>query len=230
MGSFNFGDTMKDAFSTAGDFFTLGLTGAIKQKMEGVDMADQALEDIENFERTELTNAFKNLEVSERGANIRREESARATASGIKALQGAGARGVVGGVSGIVSQANRTAEDIAAMLDEKQEKLDFYTASDEVRIQNREGQIDDMELEGLGKMWETGMSMEESGTQQIGEFGGKMINMAMSGGTGGLPMGGGATGVKGNASSMSGAFSDYANKSPLSTGGSISDYTNYLNK
>ena len=199
MGSFNFGDTMKDAFSSAGSFFTFGLTGAIEQKMEGEDMSEKALEDIENFERQELSNAFKNLEVSTMGADLRREESARATAAGIKALQGAGARGVASGVTGLATQASREAASIAAILDEKQEKLNFYTASDEVRKQRMQEQRDADELAGLGKMWEIGMSMEESGTQQIGQVASSIASMGMSAGQGGLPMGGGATGVNASA-------------------------------
>lgn len=195
MGSFNFGSSLKNAFSAYGNFVSMGATGAFEQMSEGADMAEKAKSDIENFKRQELDNVYKDLSVSTLGADIRREESARATATAADLLAKAGSRGVVGGVQGLVQSSQMESARIAAYMDEQKKELDRLVASDEATIRGIQEQRDYADLAGLGSMYQIGMSMKEAGQQQFGELGGKVGSLLL--GAGGMPTGLGGSGGAG---------------------------------
>lgn len=90
---------------------------------------------LEGLEIPELRNVAENLQVSTRGADLRRDELGRNTASAMDAIRGGGARAIIGGVGGIQSNANRVNAEIGANLDEQQKDIDKLRAEDERRIQ-----------------------------------------------------------------------------------------------
>ena len=83
-------------------------------------------------------NVADGLQVSTLGANMRREEQGRVSASEVDALRGSGTRGIIGGVGAVDAQNKATEQSIAANLDEQQKNIDIMKANDNIRLQGIE--------------------------------------------------------------------------------------------
>lgn len=94
--------------------------------------AAKALEDLKT---PEATNVAENLTVSTRGADLRKEEAGRNSASAVDALRGGGARAIIGGIGNVQANNNAVSAEIGANLDEQQKDIDKMKANDEIRIQ-----------------------------------------------------------------------------------------------
>lgn len=119
------------------------LAGGI-QTISGINQANSATNALMNYDRQELENVNRNRRVSTLGADLRREELQRASASQIEALQGAGSRGIIGGAGRVDEMVSRGAREIGADLDMQQIAIDRDFAEDEAKIramqENREMQ------------------------------------------------------------------------------------------
>ena len=119
---------------------------------------------LENLPTPETSNVAENLTVSTRGADLRKEEAGRTSASAIDALRGSGTRGVVGGVGNVVANNNAVNADIGANLDEQQKDIDRLKAEDERRIQGIDENRYQSDVAGLSSQID---SAEDSKRQGI---------------------------------------------------------------
>lgn len=119
------------------------------------------------FKRSKLKNTETGRRVSRLGADLAREEAARATASTVDVLKSGGIRGSVGGAAGVVGANNRNSRAIGAGLDQQQLALDAAIAADERRIQALQEGRDVAELSNLQQQVNAGNQQVWSGLGDV---------------------------------------------------------------
>ncbi len=147
----------------------VGGVGAIAKGITGAKQASDARKAIENYQRQELTNAYDSLSVSTLGADFQREEMARATATGVQALQTAGARALIGGIGRLQQGVNTQSRQIASDLDRQQMQIDRLRAQDETRIRQMQERREEADLAGLGQQLAVGQQNMFSGIGDISQ-------------------------------------------------------------
>jgi len=162
----------------------VAVVGGVASAVVSAKQAKKARNAIKNYKRQELTNAYKDVTIETRGAQLQREELARSSATSINALRQGGIRGVVGGV-GQVQQANvLQSRVIGADLERQQKQIDQLKASDEVRIQQTQEAREQADLAGLGQQLQAGRQGVMNGIGMAAQGVGSMAG-AMGGSGGG---------------------------------------------
>jgi hypothetical protein len=141
--------------------------GGIVKGITGARQASEARRAIESYQRQELTNVYGDLSVSTLGSDLQREELARATATGVEALQQAGVRGLIGGIGQVQAQNNLTSRQIAADLDMQQQQIDRLRAQDNATIRALQEQREAQDLAGLGQQLNVGQQNLFSGIGDV---------------------------------------------------------------
>jgi uncharacterized protein YqfA (UPF0365 family) len=158
------------------------VVGGIAKAASGAKQKRDATRAARRFRRQELKNVQEGRRVSTLGADLAREEMARATATTTEALQQGGIRGVVGGI-GKVQQANIEAgRRIGAGLDVQQVQIDKEIAADEARIRAIQEGRDVQELSAIQQQVNAGQQQMWSG---LGDVAAGVGGFAASGGFGG---------------------------------------------
>tara|TARA_R110000851_G_scaffold27764_4_gene77875 strand:- start:18490 stop:19014 length:525 start_codon:yes stop_codon:yes gene_type:complete len=133
----------------------IAAAGAIAQSVMGAVQASKAKKAIDNYRRQELTNIADGLSVSTLGADLAREEMARAAATSVNMLQQTGSRGAAS-VGQVTKAVGDQSLKIAANLDEQQKNIDAIRAKDELRIQTTMEARENADLAGLGQQQAVG--------------------------------------------------------------------------
>ena len=141
----------------------LGFAGGAAKFFQGRKMQKDAEKFIKNFQWQDLENPYETLSVSTLGADLRREEAGRMSATSIDALQSGGTRALVGGIGKVQANNNITNREIAANLDEQQKRIDYAKAGQDVVNQNMIESRQANELAGYGQMMNVGMGMKYGG-------------------------------------------------------------------
>jgi hypothetical protein len=163
------------------------------QAIQGAKQKRDAKNALENYQRQELTNVSESLQVSTLGSDLQREEQARLAASQVGALQGAGVRGLVGGLGRVEAGNQMTNREIGANLDAQQKQIDQMYAQDEANIRGMQEQREVGDISALSSQYEAGNAMMWQGIGGIAQSG----MSALSGGLGGGAGTEGATGATG---------------------------------
>lgn len=164
----------------------IGGVGGIAKTIMGASQARRARKAIDQYQRQELTNVYGGLSVSTRGADLQREEMARATATGVQALQSGGVRGLVGGLGRVQAGVTSQSRQIGADLDMQQKEIDRLRASDESRIQQMTERREEADLAGLGQQQMVGQQNLYSGIGDIAQSASALGGM--TGGAGRAPV------------------------------------------
>ena len=138
--------------ASAGISAGLGIYQAIKGSKEQRD-ASRALNE---YQRQQLDNAYDNVQVSTRGADLQREEQARLASSQVDALQGAGTRALVSGLGRVETGNQRVNLGIGANLDEQQKAIDQMKAEDDVRIRMMQENREQNDINALSSQYQAG--------------------------------------------------------------------------
>lgn len=144
----------------AGATAAIGLGTSVAKFFGGRKMEREAQKHIDNFRWQDLDNVMEDVQISTRGADLRREELGRSTATAIDALSKGGARTLAAGIGRVQENNTRVAREIGANLDEQQKQLDYAVAQDNARIQQMTERRQANELAGYGQMLNTGMGMK----------------------------------------------------------------------
>lgn len=167
----------------------LGLIGGIYQSIQGAKEMREAKDALENYKRQELTNVAKGLQVSTLGSDLQRQEQSRLASGQIQALQGAGTRGLIGGLGRVEAGNQRVMAQTGADLDMQQKQIDQIQAEDDARIRSMQENREIGDLSALS-------SQVQSGKQDMyGGFGNIIQGTGMLGGALGK-MGGGGQGAQ----------------------------------
>ena len=149
--------------ASAGISAGLGIYQAIKGSKEQRD-ASRALNE---YQRQQLDNAYDNVQVSTRGADLQREEQARLASSQVDALQGAGTRALVGGLGRVETGNQRVNLGIGANLDEQQKAIDQMKAEDDVRIRMMQENREQNDINALSSQYQAGKQDANMGMGNI---------------------------------------------------------------
>jgi hypothetical protein len=145
----------------------VGAIGGYSKWREGRKMQKKAQALIDDFEWQELKNPYKDLQVSTMGADLMKEQNARAVSTATQALRGAGTRGLVGGLATVQNQSNTMNKEIASNLDEQRKAIDFASAGEEGKIRDMMENRQANELAGYGQMLNVGMGMKYGGVSDM---------------------------------------------------------------
>ncbi len=156
--------------TTAAILGGISAAGGIAKTISGASANRKARKALENFQFQDLTNPYKELSVSTLGADLLREENARATATSIDALRSGGVRGVAN-VGDIARNNNVLNREIAADLDRQRRNIDTQIANDEARIRGIQENRDLQTVSGLGQQMNVGRQDFFSGLGDISQAG-----------------------------------------------------------
>lgn len=167
----------------------IAVVGGVVQIVRSAKQKKKAEEAIDAYDRQEITNVYEGLSVSTKGAELQREELARATATSIGALQQGGIRGVVGGIGKVQEQNLAASRRIGIELDLQQKEIDQLRAGDEARVQRLIEERERADLAGLGQQLAVGEQGIQSGIGTVASgaasFAGGGAAGAAGGGRGG---------------------------------------------
>lgn len=161
----------------------IAATGALASGIQAISGAKQrrdAKNALENYERQNLENVAEGLQVSTLGSDLQREEQARLAASQVGALQGAGVRGLVGGLGRVEAGNQMTNREIGANLDAQQKQIDQMYAQDQANIRGMQEQREVGDISALSSQYNAGNAMMWQGIGGIAQSG----MSALSGGVG----------------------------------------------
>ena len=131
--------------------------GAVKS-ISGAKQANDAKQEMENYERQTLENKYENLRVSRLGADLQTQQLARQEASTTEALRSGGSRGLAM-MSGLNQQQNLAQRQIGADLDMQQVNLDKMKAQGGMQVQNMQEARENQDLAGLSSQYNQGKQM-----------------------------------------------------------------------
>jgi hypothetical protein len=157
-----------------GAMTAIAATGALASGIQAISGAKQrrdARQALENYQRQELSNVAEGLQVSTLGADLQREEQARLAASQVGALQGAGVRGLVGGLGRVEAGNQMVNREIGANLDAQQKQIDQMYAQDQANIRGMQEQREVGDISALSSQYNAGNAMMWQGIGGISQSG-----------------------------------------------------------
>ena len=163
-----------------------GAIGGFGKIKRGKKMEAAGTQGVAGFEWNDLTNPYKDTQVSTLGADMRVDQANVNTATNVDALRAGGARSLAAGMGRVQAQNNTVSRDIAAGLDEQQKALDLKAAGQDVVNQNMTEKRQGDELAGYGNMIDVGMDMRAQGVGDLVAAGGALDSLALSAATGGM--------------------------------------------
>jgi hypothetical protein len=137
------------------------------QAYSGSKQAAEARRDLENQPVQELKNSYRDLNVTRYGADLKSEEQQRLASSQVEALQGAGVRGVVGGLGRVEVGNQAVAKEIGADLDAQRKAIDQAIASGDMTIQQIEEQRKNANIAALSSQISAGQQQQWQGLQGV---------------------------------------------------------------
>jgi len=177
-----------------GAMTAIAATGALASGIQAISGAKQrrdAKNALENYQRQELENVAEGLQVSTLGADLQREEQARLASSQVGALQGAGARGLLGGLGRVEAGNQMMNREIAANLDAQQKQIDQMYAQDQANIRGMQEQREVGDISALSSQYNAGNAMMWQGIGGIAQSGmSALSNPKLWGGEGTTTTGG----------------------------------------
>ena len=145
----------------------MSVVGGAYNMIQGSKQRKDAKNALDNYKRQELKNVAEDLQVSTLGADRQREEQARLSATQIDALQGAGTRGIIGGLGRVEAGNKAVNADIAANLDEQQKQIDAMKAEDDARIRGIQENREIGDINALSSQYNAGNEGFKQGIGQV---------------------------------------------------------------
>lgn len=145
----------------------LGAGVGLYTTIQGAKQARDAKNALENYDRQELSNIAEGMQVSTLGSDIQKEEQARLASAQIDALQGAGTRGIIGGLGRVEAGNQAVNRQIGADLDMQQQEINQIRAQDEARIRDMQENREQADISALSSQYNTGQQNKMSGLGNI---------------------------------------------------------------
>jgi len=151
----------------------IGAGTGLAKFFEGRAMQKRAQNSIDNFQWDDLTNPYKDLQVSTLGSDLQTEQANINTASNTQAMRAGGNRALVGGLGRQQAMNNQMNRQIAADLDTQQKGINFAAAGQDANNQQMMEKRQTDELAGFGA---------QLGAGQQAKFGGMtdMLNASVA--------------------------------------------------
>lgn len=106
--------------------------------------------ELDAYQRQELTNAYKDMQISTIGSDAMREESSRNMATSMNTIGNAGTRAIIGATPKLVAEQNNVNINIQKELDDQVIKRNYAIAQDDAQIRGMQEQRENADLAGLG--------------------------------------------------------------------------------
>jgi len=149
----------------------MGIYDTIKggqQRREAEKASEKFATDIKNLR---AKNLMEGIGIPMRGFDLAKEAQAQRYATGVAALQSAGAEGVLGGLTGLERQQGQQDLALAAQLEKMEYARNLERARQAQAIENqatgREAQLGFMRLQGAGQAAAEGAQRQQAGVQSI---------------------------------------------------------------
>lgn len=153
------------ALVTSAAIGAVGVGMAGYQAYSGSKQAAEGRRDLENQPVQELKNSYRDLNVTRYGADLKTEEQQRLASSQVETLQGAGVRGVVGGLGRVEAGNQAVTKEIGADLDAQRKAIDQAIASGDMTIQQMEEQRKNANIAALSSQISAGQQQQYQGLQ-----------------------------------------------------------------
>lgn len=154
-----------------GTAIALGISAAAGagQAIAGAQKAKKAKAAMREFERNrqELTGS-DNLRVSTLGAELQQREASRRFATSVDALQGAGVRGLVGGLGRAEAGQQRVSQQIAADLDRQQAQIEQMKFQEQQALREMQESREAQKMGMIASEQQQGQQMMMAGIGQVG--------------------------------------------------------------
>lgn len=134
----------------------LGLGLGAYKAIDGAKRTDDAEDAARNYDRVDLTNAYKEMPISTFGSDLLREENARTSANLVDALRMGGSRSILGGIPKVVGATNMINQEAAKMIDGQVINRNYAVAGDDIRIQQMREARDNANLAALSSQANAG--------------------------------------------------------------------------
>jgi hypothetical protein len=106
--------------------------------------------ELDAYQRQELTNAYKNMQISTIGSDAMLEESSRNIATAMNTIGNAGTRAIIGATPKLVAEQNNVNRNIQKELDDQVIRRNYAIAQDDANIRGMQEQREYNDLAGLG--------------------------------------------------------------------------------
>ncbi len=134
----------------------IGLGISTFQAFQGAKDKENAQNQLNDYERQTLSNAYENIQVSTVGSDLMTQESQRTTANLTDATRNAGLRGVLGGIPKIQAQNNIANQEARKYLDDQVNQRQYSMAEDEIRLRNIKENRDNANIAALSSQVDAG--------------------------------------------------------------------------
>lgn len=146
----------------------IGVAGAGYQILQGERQRKQAQDALNEYDRQEIENVYKDVPISTVGSDLMREETARTAATLTNAARETGTRGVLSSIPRIQSGINDANRESQRYLDDQVIRRNYAIADDERRIQGMTENRENADLAGIGQQLEVGRQNTFSGIRALG--------------------------------------------------------------
>lgn len=131
------------------------LTGGI-QAIDGANRQRRANNELNDYERQSLDNAFENIQISTMGSDLLREQGAQTSANMVDALQNGGSRAIIGGLPRVAQYTNEIDRQAAKLLDDQYNRRSYAIAGDNARIEGMTENRDNQNIAALSSQANAG--------------------------------------------------------------------------
>ena len=145
-----------------------GLLMSGYQTIQGMKDRNAAKNAINNYDRQDLVNPYKDVQISTVGTDLMREEAARTSANLIDLVSNAGQRAILSAVPKIQSNTNDMNREAQVTLDNQVQKREYAIAEGENNVMGMTEARENADLAGLGRQLEVGRQDMWSGIRGIG--------------------------------------------------------------
>lgn len=132
----------------------VGISGL--KAYQGMKQKKEAQNELNDYERQDLTNAFENVKISTVGTDLMREENQRTSANLVDASRNAGIRGILGGIPKIQASTNDQNREAQVSLDNQVQKREYAVAEDNTRLRGIKENRDNANIAALSSQIDKG--------------------------------------------------------------------------
>ena len=155
----------------------LGLAKGTFDTISASKRQKQHQAELDAYQRQELTNSYKNMQISTIGSDAMREESSRNIATAMNTIGNAGTRAIIGATTKLVAEQNNVDRNIQKELDDQLTRKNYAIAGDDAQIRGMQEQREYQDLAGLGNAIDTARQDKNMGLNT-------MLNGVMSAASG----------------------------------------------
>jgi hypothetical protein len=153
----------------------LGLAKGVFDTIKAGKEKKQHQAELDNYQRQELTNKYKDMQISTIGSDMMREDSSRNMATSMNSIGNAGTRAIIGATPKLVAEQNNVDRNIQKGLDDQLMRKNYAIAQDDAQIRGMQEQREYNDLAGIGNAIDTarqdqnmGMNTALNGAMAIG--------------------------------------------------------------